>query len=55
MRYYEKEGLLPSIRRDEHGNRLFLQKDLDWMKLMTCFRATGMPISTLKQIVDLAI
>jgi DNA-binding transcriptional MerR regulator len=55
IRYYEKEGLLPFIKRDEHGNRNFEQKDLDWVKLMTCFRATGMKVAALKQIVDLAL
>lgn len=55
IRYYEKEGLLPFIQRDQYGNRLFEQKDLDWINLMTCFRATGMTVAALKRIVDLAI
>ncbi|NBD27482.1 MerR family transcriptional regulator [Paenibacillus glycinis] len=55
IRYYEKEGLLPFIERDEQGNRVFEERDLDWMRLMTCFRATGMKVADLKQIVDLAL
>ncbi|KQX46833.1 MerR family transcriptional regulator [Paenibacillus sp. Root444D2] len=55
IRYYEKEGLLPFIQRDEHGNRIFENKDLDWINLMTCFRVTGMPVAVLKHIVDLAL
>jgi DNA-binding transcriptional MerR regulator len=55
IRYYEKEGLLPSIERDQYGNRIFEQKDLDWMQLMSCFRATGMTIASLKRMVDLAV
>ncbi|WP_342562588.1 MerR family transcriptional regulator [Paenibacillus sp. FSL R7-0345] len=55
IRYYEKEGLLPYIQRDQHGNRIFEQEHLDWMRLMTCFRATGMKVSTLKQMVRLAL
>ncbi|MEK5024888.1 MULTISPECIES: MerR family transcriptional regulator [unclassified Paenibacillus] len=55
IRYYEKEGLLPYIQRDEHGNRQFEQEHLDWMRLMSCFRATGMKISTLKHMVRLAL
>jgi DNA-binding transcriptional MerR regulator len=54
IRYYEKEGLLPSLQRDGQGNRVFEQGDLDWISLMTCFRATGMPVAGLKQIVNLA-
>ncbi|MNI57934.1 HTH-type transcriptional regulator AdhR [compost metagenome] len=55
IRYYEKEGLLPYIKRDQHGNRLFEQEHLDWIKLMTCFRATGMKVSVMKQMVQLAL
>lgn len=55
IRYYEKEGLLPFIQRDQHRNRIFEQRDLDWINLMTCFRMTGMTVTALKQIVDLAL
>ncbi|MFE4714282.1 MULTISPECIES: MerR family transcriptional regulator [Bacillales] len=55
IRFYDKEGLLPNIRRDDHGNRMFEKRDLDWIRLMTCFRATGMSVADLKQIVDLAL
>ena len=54
IRYYEKEGLLPSLKRDEQGNRVFEPEDLKWIALMTCFRSTGMPVAALKQIVELA-
>lgn len=55
IRYYEKEGLLPYIKRDKNGNRLFEQEHLDWIRLMACFRATGMKVSLLKEMVDLAL
>ncbi|NQX62524.1 MerR family transcriptional regulator [Paenibacillus qinlingensis] len=55
IRFYEKEGLPPYIKRDRHGNRLFDQDHLDWIRLMTCFRATGMKISLMKQMVNLAL
>ncbi|MFD2614824.1 MerR family transcriptional regulator [Paenibacillus gansuensis] len=55
IRYYDKEGLLPFIQRDANGNRIFEDKDLEWINLMTCFRVTGMPVAALKHIVDLAL
>lgn len=55
IRFYEKEGLLPSIQRDRHGNRIFEDSDLDWIALMTCFRTTGMTVASLKQMVHLAM
>jgi DNA-binding transcriptional MerR regulator len=55
IRFYDKEGLLPSVRRDRYGNRIFNQRDLDWMTLMKCFRSTGMTVSTLKRMVELVV
>ena len=54
IRFYEKEGLLPAIRRDPNGNRLFEHKDLDWMEIMLRLRATGMSVAVIKQMVALA-
>ncbi|WP_145950046.1 MerR family transcriptional regulator [Paenibacillus sp. Y412MC10] len=55
IRYYEKEGLLPNLKRDRHGNRMFENKDLDWMRLMTCLRDTGMHVADMKRIVELGL
>lgn len=55
IRYYEKEGLLPFLKRNNQGNRIFLDPDVKWLNLMTCFRSTGMPISSLKTMVELAL
>jgi len=55
IRYYEKEGLLPDLKRDVNGNRMFEQKDLDWMRLMTCLRLTGLKVADMRLIVELAI
>ena len=44
LRYYDKEGLLPFVRRDTIGNRVFLDSDLDWLGLICCLKNTGMPI-----------
>ncbi|WP_425446518.1 MerR family transcriptional regulator [Dethiothermospora halolimnae] len=53
LRYYEKEGLLPEIKRDKQGIRIFNEKDLSWIGLIRCLRNTGMSISDIKYILDL--
>ncbi len=53
LRYYEKEGLLPSIGRDENGIRFYSDTDLEWLQLVCCMRATGMSISYIKNYVEL--
>ncbi|MFC5452600.1 MerR family transcriptional regulator [Paenibacillus aestuarii] len=55
IRYYEKEGLLPNIQRDPNGNRMFEQKDMDWIDIMMRLRATGMSVVTLRKMVDLTV
>lgn len=52
LRYYDKEGLLPFISRDKNGNRLFSDRDLNWVALICCLKNTGMPIKEIKQYSD---
>lgn len=54
LRYYEKEGLLPEIQRNEKGVRVYRENDIFWIDLIRCFRDTGMSISDIKYIVDLS-
>lgn len=53
LRYYEKEGLLLDIQRNESGVRLFHQSDLDHLELIICLRNSGMPIKQIKNFVQL--
>ena len=36
IRYYEKKGLLPNIRRTKGGIRQFDEETIEWMKLIEC-------------------
>lgn len=49
LRYYDREGLLPAIARDEKGNRLFTEADLDTLSIICCLRNTGMPIRDIRR------
>ncbi|OBZ09166.1 MerR family transcriptional regulator [Bacillus sp. FJAT-26390] len=53
LRYYEQEGLLPYINRDENGNRIFNEADLLWLELIVCLRKTDIPLAELRAIVEL--
>lgn len=55
LRFYEKEGLLPSIRREENGHRLYSDTDLEWIQIVSCMRATGMSIKYIKRYIDLCL
>lgn len=51
LRYYEKEGLLPSVNRDGAGIRDFSEQDLEWLNLVACLKETGMPIKDIRRFV----
>ncbi|WP_055109063.1 MerR family transcriptional regulator [Paenibacillus ihumii] len=55
LRYYEKEGLLPFVKRSEGGIRRFTDDDLDWLGLICCLKETGMSIKQIKEFVDLSV
>ncbi len=51
LRYYEKVGLLNSIRRLTNGRRIYTEFDIEWIKTLKLLRSTGMPI---QKMLDLA-
>ncbi|MGL4569982.1 MAG: MerR family transcriptional regulator [Clostridium sp.] len=53
IRYYEKEGLLPKVSRNELGNRVFSEDDLEWISVICCLKNTGMHIKDIKIYIDL--
>ncbi|MEV0797349.1 MerR family transcriptional regulator [Kribbella sp. NPDC050281] len=54
LRYYERAGLVvTTVDRTAGGRRRYHQLDLDWIKVCTRLRATGMPIRTIRQYAEL--
>ena len=50
LRYYERDGLmLRSVERASSGHRRYTEGDLEWIRLITCLRATGMPIRDVRR------
>ena len=52
--YYDKEGLLPFVERSESGLRMFKESDMEWLKLVGCLKATGMPIKGIRCFIECA-
>jgi len=54
LRYYERDGLmLRAVPRSSSGHRLYAEHDLDWIRLITKLRSTGMPIRDVRRYADL--
>ena len=55
LRYYEKEGLLPPVRRSKGGIRHYTDEDLEWLGLICCLKNTGMSIKQIRDFVTLSM
>lgn len=53
LRWYEKEGLLFDIARTKSGRRLYSDKDVEMVEVITCLKNTGMSIEDIKDYIDL--
>jgi DNA-binding transcriptional MerR regulator len=54
LRYYERAGLVVTrVDRTSGGRRRYRQPDLDWIKICTKLRATGMPIKLIRRYAEL--
>jgi DNA-binding transcriptional MerR regulator len=50
LRYYERDGLLlQPVARSSTGHRRYAERDLEWIRLVTRLRATGMPIRDVRR------
>jgi DNA-binding transcriptional MerR regulator len=53
LRFYDKEGLLPFVTRNNIGNRQFSENDLEMIKLICCLKNSGMQVKDIKRYIDL--
>ncbi|MCH5585605.1 MerR family transcriptional regulator [Shimazuella sp. AN120528] len=53
LRYYEKEGIMPHVKRNESGNRIYEPEDVEVLKFICCLKETGMPVKEIKKFVSL--
>ena len=54
LRYYERDGLmLRPVPRGASGHRQYAERDLQWIRLITKLRSTGMPIRDVRRYADL--
>jgi DNA-binding transcriptional MerR regulator len=53
LRYYERDGLMLGVGRDDSGHRRYSERDLGWIELITKLRATGMPVREVRRYAEL--
>ena len=53
LRYYENEGLLPSLSRTQGGMRIFSEQDIEACKVIDCLKQSGLSIKDIKHFMEL--
>ena len=54
LRFYDKEGLLPNVRKNSAGLRRFTEDDINWLLILDCLKATGLPLKEIRHYIELA-
>jgi len=55
IRWYEAQGLVPGVARDEGGRRVYGELHVGWLDLMERLRATGMSIAEMREYTALVM
>ena len=55
LRYYEKESLLPPVKRNDQKYRQYTDEDIEWIRMIQCMRMANIPIQSIKEYVSLLI
>lgn len=53
LRYYEKIGIIPTVTRDNHGNRMYSEQDLNWVYFAKIMRKAGVSVNALVEYIAL--
>ncbi len=48
LRYYDAEGLIPAIKKNEQGNRIFDEEAVSTLFTIECLKKSGMSIKEIK-------
>ncbi|WP_432841255.1 MerR family transcriptional regulator [Dactylosporangium sp. CA-092794] len=55
LRFYEQEGLFfAPVRRNAAGRRVFTEDEVEWLRVCTKLRSSGMPLPEIRRYAQLA-
>ncbi|MFE4430728.1 MerR family transcriptional regulator [Peribacillus butanolivorans] len=55
LKFYCNEGLIPNVKRDKRNYRVFDDKDVAWIKSLSCLKKCGMSIKEMKEYLNLCL
>lgn len=54
IRWYESQRLIPGVRRDAQGRRLYVAAHVEWLALLERLRRSGMTIREIREYANIA-
>jgi len=55
LKFYCNEGLIPNVKRGINNHRVFDERDIAWIKSLTCLKNCGMSIREMKEYIALCM
>ncbi len=55
LKFYCNEGLVPHVKRDKNNRRVFDERDVAWLKSLSCLKKCGLSIQEMKDYLDLCL
>lgn len=55
LKFYCNEGLIPNVKRDSHNYRIFDDRDIAWIKSLTCLKRCGISLAEMKVFLQLCL
>lgn len=55
LRYYDREGLMPLLKRSSSKIRDFSENDIAWIDLICCLKSSGMTLEEIKDFMNLCL
>lgn len=55
LKFYCNEGLVPNVKRDKSNRRCFDEKDVKWIKDLSCLKKCGFGIQEMREYLALCL
>ena len=55
LKFYCNEGLIPNVKRNQNNYRVFDDRDVAWIKSLSCLKNCGMSIQEMKSYLELCL
>lgn len=55
LKFYCNQGLIPNVKRDHNNRRIFDERDLKWIRDLSCLKKCNMSIQEMKAYLALCL